>query len=538
MFSFFTFAQQPAASFNLYVHDNLSGWTLIKFGLDPTASDSIDFSLGEEELPPFPPSGIWESRFFLPSGNFNGSLGSYSDYRWATFPFTGQKEYRVAWQRSSGANAVTIVWNLPQGVTGNIRDIITGTIVNKIMSGLDSVTVTSTAITRLKMFINFNNYSPGTTMAQVSLVSPLNQERKVNIPVSFSWNTVQGATQYRIQVAEDSLFLIGLRTDSSQTTSITLSDIKDGTKYYWRVRAENSSSTGPYSEIWSFSTLLFKPDSLVAATAGIKKVTLIWKDRSPNETGFIIERKNGDSLSLSPYNYIGSTSANISTFIDSVGISDTNKYTYRVKAFNLIDSSLYSNQATILTLIPVELETFTYTVNKQNVCFVWETASEKNNAGFSLELFSNNAWRVLEYIPGNGTTTEKTRYEVKITRAKFNNLENRIRLVQKDFNGVETIIATANINLSENLTTYFVLDNFPNPFNPTTTIQIYVPVSGQIKIHILNEVGEMLSQIADDYYEAGLYNFQWNGKGYSTGVYIIQAIYNGVLFTRKLLLLK
>ena len=56
---------------------------LLLFGLDSTATDGLDSQLGESELPPFPPAGAFEARFFLPDNNFSGSLGSYCDFRYA-----------------------------------------------------------------------------------------------------------------------------------------------------------------------------------------------------------------------------------------------------------------------------------------------------------------------------------------------------------------------------------------------------------------------------------------------------------------------
>ncbi|MBU1545114.1 MAG: hypothetical protein KKE62_19965, partial [Proteobacteria bacterium] len=56
-------AQTPAIDIPITVTDNSGGTQQLNFGLDPTATDGIDVSLGESELPPPPPSGIFDARF-------------------------------------------------------------------------------------------------------------------------------------------------------------------------------------------------------------------------------------------------------------------------------------------------------------------------------------------------------------------------------------------------------------------------------------------------------------------------------------------
>ena len=112
------------------------GYRLLHFGLDLTATDTIDFHLGESDLPPFPPLGAFEARFILPAGNFNGTLSSYRDYRnAASFPVSDTIIHRVRYQAKDGADTMFFAWNFPDEVSGLLQDIVTGTIVNLPISG-------------------------------------------------------------------------------------------------------------------------------------------------------------------------------------------------------------------------------------------------------------------------------------------------------------------------------------------------------------------------------------------------------------------
>jgi hypothetical protein len=58
----------------------------------------------------------------------------------------------------------------------------------------------------------------------------------------------------------------------------------------------------------------------------------------------------------------------------------------------------------------------------------------------------------------------------------------------------------------------FILgQNFPNPFNPETTIDFQVPKAAFVKIHILNILGQNIRTLVNQNFEPGRYQFTWNG---------------------------
>jgi len=153
-------AQIADVSNEITISDNCGGQKTLVFGLDSTASDGIDINLGESDLPPFPPAGAFEARFFLPENNFAGTLGSYSDYRNAVLPFTGQKEFRLAYQVGCGTE-IKINWDFPGNVSGILQDIITGTLINVSMQDSGSFLITNpSAFNKLKMLISYQGVIP------------------------------------------------------------------------------------------------------------------------------------------------------------------------------------------------------------------------------------------------------------------------------------------------------------------------------------------------------------------------------------------
>jgi hypothetical protein len=101
---------------------------VLNVGLDPTATNGIDPSLGESDLPPFPPAGVFEIRYDLAPGA--PGLSTYQDYRAATFPFTGTIDHILWYQTSAAGLAINIDYNLPTGAVLRIVDQIGGSFLN------------------------------------------------------------------------------------------------------------------------------------------------------------------------------------------------------------------------------------------------------------------------------------------------------------------------------------------------------------------------------------------------------------------------
>jgi hypothetical protein len=85
--------------------------------------------------------------------------------------------------------------------------------------------------------------------------------------------------------------------------------------------------------------------------------------------------------------------------------------------------------------------------------------------------------------------------------------------------------------------TFTVQQNFPNPFNPNTSIQFKLPKAGEIRITIFNVSGEKLVQHTA-YYSAGSNQFDVQAKGWASGVYLYRIEFEGAISVRKMMLIK
>jgi hypothetical protein len=86
---------------------------------------------------------------------------------------------------------------------------------------------------------------------------------------------------------------------------------------------------------------------------------------------------------------------------------------------------------------------------------------------------------------------------------------------------------------------YQLFQNFPNPFNPLTTIRFSLPESGLVKINIYNILGERVEQLLNTELSAGKHEIIFNGRNLASGVYIYTVDVQDKFFeAKKMLLLK
>ena len=90
---------------------------------------------------------------------------------------------------------------------------------------------------------------------------------------------------------------------------------------------------------------------------------------------------------------------------------------------------------------------------------------------------------------------------------------------------------------------FLLKQNFPNPFNPITNIEINLSSSENIKLIIFDVNGRQVKELANGYYNKGMHSFNWNsiddnGREVASGLYIYQLISFNQIYSKKMLLLK
>ncbi|KPK84904.1 MAG: hypothetical protein AMS27_08785 [Bacteroides sp. SM23_62_1] len=94
------------------------------------------------------------------------------------------------------------------------------------------------------------------SLSMPQLISPTNNSIDIPLNVSLSWETVENAESYRLQVSDNDDFISPVYDQSGiETTSQQVGGLDNNTTYYWRVNAaKGKSMISPWSETWNFTT--------------------------------------------------------------------------------------------------------------------------------------------------------------------------------------------------------------------------------------------------------------------------------------------
>jgi hypothetical protein len=85
---------------------------------------------------------------------------------------------------------------------------------------------------------------------------------------------------------------------------------------------------------------------------------------------------------------------------------------------------------------------------------------------------------------------------------------------------------------------YTLAPNYPNPFNPTTTLRFSLPEAGYVTLKVFNMLGQEVATLLDRELNAGEFETEFNASELGSGTYISRLASNGTVLTRKMLLLK
>ncbi len=202
------------------------------------------------------------------------------------------------------------------------------------------------------------------------------------------------------------------------------------------------------------------------------------------------------------------------------------------------------------TSLPVELAFFNASTVKGQMVLKWATESETENQGFKIERRKNGTeeWKLIAdhtkdpKLQGQGSTSSRTDYSYYDKTAKPGQTYD-YRLTDIPYTSAYKPQAIVLEEIEFRIGKFALHENYPNPFNPATTISYELADNSDVQIKIFDVNGREVQSWNHQSQDMGYYEMIWagvdqSGRPVSAGLYLLSVQAGNNFQTRKLLLLK
>ncbi len=486
-----------------------SAYEDMTFGLSDFATDGIDTDLGEDELPPVPPAGVFDSRFVLPD-----QTASLMDFRNSE---NTDVVWNISFQPGSAGYPVTFTWepdSLPAGIF-LLKDAILGTLVNVNMKEQNSYTLTNSAITSLNI-----EYTG---------------QLAIQVPVLENWNIVSVPVTAQDMTVESVFPNSNSAAYKYNNGYVVVDEFENGLGYWLKFpAAEDVEVTGSPVE---------QPVDLNAG----------WNIIGPFDS-----EVNIDNITSEPANIIASAYFGFSGAYYSADVLEPGKG-YWVK----------TSQAGALsydgTLAKKGANESLNDILGSRGRIIFTDAAGKSISLYALNNGDDRSSFELPPAPPQGIFD--VRFEggylaENLSTGKAVSLSSLVYPVSIEAEGIE-ISVRDNVSLinsiikdgslftitDENITKlviastspvygYSLKQNYPNPFNPTTNISFIIPEKSNVKLSVFNILGQEVMSLVDQSLDAGNHTVKFDASPLSSGVYFYKIEAGNFTESRKMMLMK
>jgi hypothetical protein len=108
----------------------------------------------------------------------------------------------------------------------------------------------------------------------------------------------------------------------------------------------------------------------------------------------------------------------------------------------------------------------------------------------------------------------------------------------EEWNFQTTIMTSLNVNTSEIPDQFGLKQNFPNPFNPSTSISFDLPEMSDVKLAVYNTVGQEVAVLVNSSLQAGIYTYVFDASSVPSGIYFYRIRAGEFVETKRMVLIK
>jgi ligand-binding sensor domain-containing protein len=372
------------------------------------------------------------------------------------------------------------------------------------------------------------------------LTSPANGVSGVSTNPVFVWSPSSGTVTYRLQVATDSIFSAMLVNEGGiSTTTRGVFGLAGRTTFFWRVNATNVGGTSPWSTVRKFTTLM-SPPILVSPDDGAVDVpinsSLTWL-QSDGAISYQVQVSTDPDFSTTDINASGITSVSYAAF----NLLKNTTYYWRVNATDTSGTSAWSATKSFTTLLSIPGKVVLIgpsnpsRIGADSVRFTWYkgvpsvTSYEFELTGDSTTVRVSFDTTIMAKVPAGKTEKAfiwRVRAKNIVGFGPYSDPWSLLRLTT-------SVSATP-----QNPEGFVVYNNYPNPFNPSTTFSFDIPIKSYVELKIFDTFGREVAVVYSGELPAGAYTRQWNAERLPSGMYFYRLQAGLFSETNRLLLLK
>jgi len=186
-------------------------------------------------------------------------------------------------------------------------------------------------------------------------------------------------------------------------------------------------------------------------------------------------------------------------------------------------------------VLPVELRTFDGVPQDNAVRLTWTTASETNEIHFEIVRDGQSMVSVPATNSSTGSSYHWTDASVQ------NGTTYHYSLIAVNVNGARQVLGNVSVTPAfdaATVTEYALHQNFPNPFNPTTSIALDLVDNGFASLKVYNLMGQEVASLVNGNLTSGRHIVSFEASSLSSGVYLYRLNVNGFVAEKKMLLMK
>ena len=375
------------------------------------------------------------------------------------------------------------------------------------------------------------------SLSRPLLALPGNRQNDTSTTPQLVWNSVNGATSYDIQVSRDFNHNNPIIDETLSGTSYTIPfELNYSSIHFWRVRARGATGTGNWSSNFRFTTVVGLPNSVTLLSPANGSINLrpsqeLQWESVTSATSYTLQVATDPQFT----NMVFERDLVITQFSTSQLLDFSTTYYWRVRATNVSGTTNWSQVWKFTTIIerPEVVSTLLSPMDDQmqvpvTAEFSWEASERATDYIVQVSKSKNFTSLPVSGLVSGPQFINQTPFEyaeVYYWRVKATNIGG-----ESDWSKINSFVTEVQETK--------ISDNYPNPFNVSTTLRYQLSSQGNVLVDVYDMGGRRVSVLVNGEQPPGVYFETLFANHLASGVYLVRFITGDVMEVQRITVIK